>query len=59
MTSSKPVAPASTLELTDALVSGVDSCQWARTLVLAGGEHATIGAAALADIGLAPMASGR
>jgi hypothetical protein len=30
--------------------------QWARTLVLAGGEHATAGAAALAKLGLAPMA---
>jgi hypothetical protein len=30
--------------------------QWARTLVLAGGEHATAGAAALAELGLAPMA---
>jgi predicted ATPase/DNA-binding CsgD family transcriptional regulator len=29
--------------------------QWARTLVLTGGEHAATGAAALADIGLAPM----
>lgn len=29
--------------------------QWARTLVLAGGEHAATGAAALADLGLAPM----
>jgi predicted ATPase/DNA-binding CsgD family transcriptional regulator len=29
--------------------------QGARTLVLAGGEHATIGAAALAALGLAPM----
>jgi predicted ATPase/DNA-binding CsgD family transcriptional regulator len=30
--------------------------QWARTLVLAGGEHATAGAAALAELGFAPMA---
>jgi predicted ATPase/DNA-binding CsgD family transcriptional regulator len=30
--------------------------QRARTLVLAGGEHATAGAAALAELGLAPMA---
>jgi predicted ATPase/DNA-binding CsgD family transcriptional regulator len=29
--------------------------QWARTLILTGGEHAATGAAALADIGLAPM----
>jgi predicted ATPase/DNA-binding CsgD family transcriptional regulator len=29
--------------------------QWARTLVLAGGEHAATGAAAIADLGLAPM----
>jgi hypothetical protein len=29
--------------------------QWARTLVLTGDEHAATGAAALADIGLAPM----
>jgi predicted ATPase/DNA-binding CsgD family transcriptional regulator len=29
--------------------------QWARTLVLTGGEYAATGAAALADIGLAPM----
>ncbi|MEJ3744895.1 LuxR C-terminal-related transcriptional regulator [Actinomycetes bacterium KLBMP 9797] len=29
--------------------------QWARTLVLIGGEHAATGAAALADLGLAPM----
>jgi len=38
--------------------------QWARTLVLAGGEHATAGATALAGLGLAPgpltgRASGR
>jgi predicted ATPase/DNA-binding CsgD family transcriptional regulator len=31
--------------------------QRARTLVLAGGEHATTGAAALADLGLTPMAA--
>lgn len=30
--------------------------QWARTLLLAGGEHATTGASALAALGLAPMA---
>ena len=30
--------------------------QWARTLVLAGGEHAIAGAAGLAKLGLAPMA---
>ncbi|CRK56556.1 Transcriptional regulator, LuxR family [Alloactinosynnema sp. L-07] len=30
--------------------------QWARTLVLTGGDHAETGAAALADIELAPMA---
>jgi predicted ATPase/DNA-binding CsgD family transcriptional regulator len=30
--------------------------QWARTLVLAGGEHAAAGEAALAELGLAPMA---
>lgn len=29
--------------------------QWARTMVLAGGDHAARGAAALADLGLAPM----
>jgi hypothetical protein len=33
--------------------------QWARTLVLAGGEHAATGAAALADLGLAPMTASR
>ncbi|GAA0315046.1 hypothetical protein GCM10010302_62800 [Streptomyces polychromogenes] len=31
--------------------------QWARTLLLAGGEHATTGAAALARLGFAPMAA--
>ncbi|GAA2812572.1 hypothetical protein GCM10010505_43320 [Kitasatospora aburaviensis] len=30
--------------------------QWARTLLLAGGEHTATGASALADLGLAPMA---
>ena len=30
--------------------------QWARTLVLAGAEHASAGAVALAELGLAPMA---
>ncbi|GAB3974184.1 LuxR C-terminal-related transcriptional regulator [Plantactinospora veratri] len=30
--------------------------QWARTLVLAGGEHAATGAAALAELGVAPAA---
>jgi hypothetical protein len=30
--------------------------QWARTLILAGGDQAAAGAAALAAIGLAPMA---
>ncbi|NXY95948.1 ATPase [Streptomyces sp. BR123] len=29
--------------------------QWARTLLLAGGEHTATGASALADLGLAPM----
>lgn len=29
--------------------------RWARTLELTGGEHTATGAAALADIGLAPM----
>ncbi|MFJ8164878.1 ATP-binding protein [Streptomyces sp. NPDC096136] len=29
--------------------------QWARTLLLAGGEHTTTGTSALADLGLAPM----
>lgn len=29
--------------------------QWARTLVLTGGDHASTGAAALVDLGLAPM----
>jgi predicted ATPase/DNA-binding CsgD family transcriptional regulator len=33
--------------------------QAARTLILAGGEHAARGAGALADLGLAPMAPGR
>jgi predicted ATPase/DNA-binding CsgD family transcriptional regulator len=33
--------------------------QWARTLVLSGGEHAATGAAALAEIGVAPPAAGR
>jgi hypothetical protein len=33
--------------------------QWARTLVLAGGEHAIAGEAALAELGLAPMAGVR
>jgi predicted ATPase/DNA-binding CsgD family transcriptional regulator len=33
--------------------------QWARTLLLTGGEHAATGASALADIGLAPMTPSR
>jgi len=33
--------------------------QWARSLVLLGGEHAATGAAALADMGIAPLTPGR
>ncbi|MFG2623168.1 ATP-binding protein [Streptomyces sp. NPDC048507] len=51
--------PAAVLATAAAFEAAGCRYQWARTLLLAGGEHAGAGAAALTDLGLAPMAAAR
>lgn len=48
--------PAAVLASAPAFEAAGCRYQWARTLLLSGGEHAAAGAAALAALGLAPMA---